>query len=231
MSANSFAFQIDEWTYKDGGHMQESVSYLVLEAGWHTLADGTVIEAGVTSTDHNWKSVSFSSAFGSTPVVLSQVSTRNGGDACTTRQKDITNSGFAVVVQEEEAKGTTSATVNGPHVVENVSWVAISAGSGEAGGLKYQVAVTPDEVTHKDNGISFGQSFTAAPGFFAQMQKFDGWNTAVVRYRSLNASAATVFIEEEQSADSEREPTTESLGWLVIEPGVIRAEAAEAGSF
>jgi hypothetical protein len=50
----SFNVQIQEWSYLDGPHAEETVSYLVAEAGHHVLEDGTIYEAGVVSVDSSW---------------------------------------------------------------------------------------------------------------------------------------------------------------------------------
>jgi hypothetical protein len=223
VTSAGFKFQIDEWDYLDESHTSEAVSWMVVEAGEHTLAGGTVIKAGKVSAGNTWKAVSFPSAFAAAPVVFSQVATVNEASAVCTRQKDVAAGGFSVLVQEEEANGTTSSTVNGPHAAETVCWIAISAGSGAAGTLKFQAAVTAD-VTHADKSIGFSQSFSAAPAFFGQMQIFAGWNTAVVRYRSLSASSATVFVEEEKSMDDEISHAAEAVGWLAIDKGELVAQ-------
>ena len=47
ISSNGFEIQLGKWEYLgEGAHPKESVSYLVVEAGAHTLADGTIVEAG-----------------------------------------------------------------------------------------------------------------------------------------------------------------------------------------
>ena len=46
VTSNSFETQIDEWDYLNPIHSPEVISYMVLEAGQHTLADGTTVLAG-----------------------------------------------------------------------------------------------------------------------------------------------------------------------------------------
>jgi hypothetical protein len=223
VTATGFRFQIDEWDYLDEWHTTETMAWMVMEAGRHALPGGVVIEAGLTSTDGSWASVSFSSSFATAPVVFSQISTRNGGQAATTRQRDVSRSGFAVSVQEEEANGTTN-TENGPHRVETISWVAISPGLGVADALRLQAAKTANEVTSNDHQIDFSQSFSTAPALFSEMQSFHGWNSATIRYDWLSTSDVTVYIHEEQSSDDEINHVEEVVGWLAIETGVISVD-------
>lgn len=223
VAADRFEVQIDEWDYLDGEHVAETVSYLVLEAGRHTLEDGTVIEAGAVSlTDDDFATVGFSSAFDAAPIVLSQVGSTNGGAAVTTRHQGVNANGFQVALQEEEAADQTHAT-------ETVGWVAVAAGSGVSGGQRFEAGVTGDRVTDANASIGFATTFGAAPAFFASMQTFDGSDPATVRYRTLDADSASIFIEEEESQDNEVGHTTENVGFFAIEPGDLIGQSDLGG--
>ncbi|WP_435334577.1 S8 family serine peptidase [Haloarchaeobius sp. TZWWS8] len=210
VQSSSFQFKLEEWNYLDGGHVAETVSYLVLERGVHTLADGRVVEAGTTLTDENADFVSFSAPFDETPVVLSQVQTYDGPDAVVTRVKGITTGGFTVWVAEEEAEG--------PHVVEQVGYVALVEGDADLDGTAMRVATTNDVMTHGWKRVDFGAaSYGAAPVFLAAMQTTDGGDPAGLRYRNLDGDGVEVKVEEEQSADSETSHTSEVVGYTVFE--------------
>lgn len=116
---NSFDYQIEEWAYLDGIHNIEDITYLVLEAGRHRLQDGTAVEAGRAQINHSWAAVNFAAPFNGAPVVLSHCMTRDGSDPVVTRQRDITNSGIEIRLQEEEARA------GGSHVNETIGYVAL----------------------------------------------------------------------------------------------------------
>jgi hypothetical protein len=48
VTRSSFKWQMQEWSYLDGPHTTETISYMIVEEGQHTLYDGTLIEAGKT---------------------------------------------------------------------------------------------------------------------------------------------------------------------------------------
>jgi hypothetical protein len=50
------------------------------------------------------------------------------------------------------------------------------------------------------------------------MQTADGLDTATLRWLDKTTATVTVWIEEEQSLDSETDHTTETLGYLAIGP-------------
>ncbi len=220
VTANSFQVQIDDWDYLSPAHTEETVSYLVIESGRYVLEDGRVLEAGnAVGVDHNFTTVSFDTAFAAAPVVLSQVVTTNGGAAVVTRQQSVGAGSFQLRVQEEQA-------ADGTHAAETLGWVAIEAGSGTLGGQDFQAGTTGDNVTDSVRTINFAQSFAAAPAFFANIRTYDGADPAGLRYQNLGAGSVQIFVEEEQSADTEVAHTDENVGFLAIGVGDLLGQPA-----
>jgi len=119
VTSSSFEYQIEEWDFLDQSHITEDMGYLVLESGSYVLADGTQIDVGALQTDHSWANVFFSATFAASPVTLSQSQTYIGEQAVVTRQRNITNTGFEVRLQEEEGNDNV-------HFVETIGYVAVS---------------------------------------------------------------------------------------------------------
>lgn len=209
VTSNSFKIRAEEWKYLDGNHGLETVHYIVMEAGVHTLPDGTKIEAGTVVTDENWVSVTFTQSFSSKPVTLTQCQTRNGGDPVVTRVKDLTESGFKVRLQEEEAEG--------PHTYETIGYIAIEPGTGINNNNKYEIGRTGNVVTSGWYRIYFSQSFSKAPIFIAWTETFNGGDTIGVRYKDLSSGSVKVCCEEEQSKDWETWHTREVVGYFAFE--------------
>ena len=85
-----FQWQIDEWDYLDGWHKEETVGFLVLEAGTHTLEDGTKIVASATSANADFRSVSLRE-FDASPVVLTQVTSTYDDSPVVSRLRDVSS--------------------------------------------------------------------------------------------------------------------------------------------
>jgi len=217
---DSFEFQLEEWDYLDGSHTTETIHYAVMEAGVHTLPDGTRVEAQNPELSGLYRQVSFSQrAFDTVPIVLSQAQTTNGRQAIVTRHQQMTADGLSIVMIEQERFGA--------HTAETIGYIAIEPGSGTNGGDPYEVRKTDDSVTDETSTISFDEDIGSAPVFLAQIQSYDGSDTANLRYRS-NGNSVYMFIEEERSADRETNHTTETVGYLVFgSEGDIRAETIE----
>jgi len=203
-----YEFKIEEWESLDGPHTTETSGYLALDAGTSTLRGGTTVEAGWVNTNDSFADVSFTQSFPSTPVVLTQAQTVRGGDAVVTRQRGLTAEGTSVRLQESEA--------NGPHTYEAVGYVALEPGTSRLGGDPIEIGRTPGVVTDDWHRIDF-DSWYDSPAFVADLQTYDGTDTAGLRYRNLDGSGVEVRVEEEQSRDTETYHTTETVGYVVAD--------------
>ena len=69
VDATGFEIRIQEWGYLDGSHVVETVSYLAMEAGSYTLADGTRIEAYSVEAEaaSSFESIGFDEGFNVAP--------------------------------------------------------------------------------------------------------------------------------------------------------------------
>ncbi|MCZ6916527.1 MAG: GH25 family lysozyme, partial [Gemmatimonadetes bacterium] len=191
VTPSSFEFQIDEWDYLDGAHVAETMGYLVVEAGVHQLEGGALLQAGTVSADHQFTSVTFREAFGSAPVILSQVQTRNESSAVVTRQRNASASTFEVRLQEEEGS-------DGVHAPETVGYIAVTLGTDVMEGSAFEAALTPDMVGSEWHTLSFAQSYSDAV-LLAGIQTFDGSDPAALRYKNLTSTGAEIKVEEEAS--------------------------------
>ncbi|PIE40354.1 MAG: hypothetical protein CSA51_01330, partial [Gammaproteobacteria bacterium] len=208
----SVEFQIDEWDYLDGIHGQETVNYLVMEAGTYET-NGVTIEAGSLDAVTNVNQTgAFTQGFDTPPVVLATVTSTNETDAVVLRIDNTTASRFTIKLQEQES------TRKEGHVAEEVHYLAMS-GSGEVdtvNGNKLEILSGKTGNSVKHTFYEIGLTASGVPAFFADMQTSDGNDTANVRYQNLGANSVEVNIDEEQSANSELFHTTELIGFVTI---------------
>ena len=222
---DTFSFYVQEAEYRDGRHITESFSYMVVEAGTWQLDDGTIIEVGTVNTNKiaasDWENVSFNGNFAQTPAILSQVQTNNDSEFVRTRQNNANANGFSLAMEEEEALR------NSGHQQETVGWLAMSSSRGEWDGLTYQAGNTGDVVTHDWHELDFG-NFASTPNLLASIATYDGPDASGLRYRDISGAGSNlqIKVEEEQSQDSEIKHTTENISFLAIEGnGSLTAQA------
>ncbi len=211
---DNFSIYLQEPEYRDGTHIQESLSYMVLEAGTWELADGTILEVGTLNTNStttsSWSSIDFEHNFSTTPVILSQVQTNYGIQFVRTRQKSATVAGFELAMEEEELLRPSG------HLTETVGWLAIESGSGNWNGFDYQAGNTGTRIDHTRDTINFEPSFEQVPNFFASLASFRGGDSAGLRYSNLGSSQVQIKVEEDQSLDNEIGHVTEAVDFLAI---------------
>jgi len=213
VTATSAQLQIDEWTYQDGAHGSETVPYLVVEAGQHTLDDGSDLAAGVVSGSTSFTRVTFDEAFDGTPVVLAQVVAGNGA-AVTTRLDNVLSTGFDVRLQTEQGRNDS--------VVASVHWIALDAAVSLAG-VAFSSAGDLS-MTNSGAWLSYGQQLSNQPAMFAQMQSFNDADPATVRRTSANEFGFYGFITEETSVDGETGHASEEIGFAAFNSGTLTGE-------
>ena len=220
---NRFDLVLVEPSNQDGSHAGEEVSYVVFEAGGHTLSDGTYVEAGTVVTNatvgslvtpRTWQSVNFAQTFDNAPAVLSQPQTLHDKSYLDTRQNAITSSGFDVALQQEEAIAT-------PHVTETIGYLALDQGTGSSDGILFEAKLTDAKYSGVAfDSLSFDQHYSAPPIFLASMSTFNGADNAHLRFINLDDDNVLLTVQEDTSRDIEISHTAEGVAYLAIqEPG------------
>jgi hypothetical protein len=213
VTSTGFEFQIKEWDYLDGTHASEQVSWMAIEAGKHTLANGQVVVAGSTTASSAASSVNFgASGFTSKPLVLAQVASENQAAAMTERVGAVGTNGFKLSLEQQEAN-------SGTILPETVHWIALEPGSGTGGGL---IAGTIDPVTNTATTLTLpGTSVTDHFAFLADLQTIRGSDPATLRLSGVMVDGVSILAQEERSADVEGFHAGESVGYVAMDPGLI----------
>ena len=211
IDASGFDLRLQEWGYLDDLHGAERVAYMVMESGSYELADGTRIEARsfTSAAAASYDQKAFVQAFNQPPVVLASIASYNGDDAVCPRLRNVSTTGLEFKLQEQESNSKV-------HAEEQVCYIAWEASVGNLDGVNFEVGSTLDKVTHKDYGVDFSANFSTDPILLATMQTTDGGDTSVSRCATVTSAGFEVFIEEEQSRDTEINHTSEVVGFIAL---------------
>ena len=236
----------------DGAHAAMAVHYLAVEAGEHTLFDGTRIVAGTIDTTleqgknstgtTGWESVTFSSTFSAAPVVLGMIQSLNNetstlpGSASAPWMasviRNVTITGFETALGRAE---TSTGTVG---TAETIGYLAIDAAvsttlsDSVCSDVTLMSVNTGSVVRGWGNSCylqSFGTPFAASPGVVGSLQTRNGGDGGWLRRCSLSTSEVGLTVEEDQSADTERNHTSETVGLLIFERDFVFDSAASLG--
>ena len=154
-------------------------------------------------------SVSFAEPFETIPVVVATVTSFNEYDAVSVRLSDITENGFRLQLQEQQANLKA-------HAIETVSYVAWEPSRGELQGLAYTVNTVNGGMTHEFQPVYFEFSFDKAPVLIAAVQSFNGSDNVVLRCKEKTGAGVCLRLAEEQSSDMETDHLEESVGYIGI---------------
>ncbi|SFL07849.1 Succinylglutamate desuccinylase / Aspartoacylase family protein [Halogranum rubrum] len=209
LTGNTFDARVEEWAYLNDLHLEERAGFVMANPGVYAAEGGNAIEVGRKHVNHEWHSVSFDTAFDSTPVLFAMPQSTVGDDPIIARIQNASRDGFQFRVQEEDA-----GHENEYHYDEMVSWMAFEPGRDSLGSHDYEAKrVTADDSwTHVD----FSRSYQR-PVFLADVMSYNGWNSVTVRWKNLTSSGVDFLLEEEQSDDSETGHAEETVSYLTID--------------
>jgi|GEM_PF-3494458 len=174
----------------------------------YTLEGGSNMVAGYSQRVTNeWKYVRFPITFKATPVVLASIGTNADPTAVAVQVRNVSMQGFELRVREEEI-------ADGAHGNENVSWIAIDPAFNN-GNLKWESG-TLANVNETASSLSFKQSYTGTPLFFASSMTNAQSDPATLRLTNLTSAGVDVLAQEEQSADTEATRVNETIGYLAF---------------
>ncbi len=210
VSNDGFWARIQEWSYLDDRHADELLSWMVMNAGTVQSADGRWLEAGhISSTRRAFRWYQFSAPFAEPPVVLSAVTSNRDETPVISRLRSVTATAMQIGLREEEAADQR-------HASERIDYIAIEPGIGPIGDWLAEVGATPEAVTHHPYSLVFAQPTAEPPLLLAQMQTTNGGDTANLRWSFRSTDAVDVWVDEEQSRDSEVRHTREQVGYLLL---------------
>ena len=217
ITSNSFDLRVDEWDCLDEGHTIETIPYIVIEEGSHTLPNGKTLQAGKVQADHTWQDYTFPQVFNEIPVLLAQCASENDVATLNTRvnHNSTNTTGFRLLLQEADRSS---------HATEDVCWIAIEPGT-QDGADAFEAAVALGNADEVIRTVSFAQSYTD-PVFVGKISSYTGGDPIALRYlaNTLTSNSVDVLGEEEPCSDAELNHNREHVSFLVFE-GVGNIEA------
>jgi len=211
-----------------GAVFAEEVSFLVMEEGVWTI-DGVKVEAQKylsTITDENNSWVGSVRSYGQSyanPVVVGQVMSANDPDWsvfwCQGSSRNAPPSSSALTTGKTVCEDTDTTRAD-----ETVGFIVFEAGHGTIGGVDFEAFVGADTVRGVTNSppyrYTFNSPFGSAPMVaVTTMAGVDGGNggwSYTYGAAPITATTLDLSIDEDQVGDSERNHTTEQVGYVVF---------------
>ena len=228
VTSTGFEIRIQEWDYRDGNHITESLFFMAADAGAYdlTVNDNSgndvdiKVEAGsiaaVTSMCEVFANKNIG-PFVETPIVFTGVSTFNDAAAVTTRNHNVSTSSFDYCMEEEEAADNIHAGEDVHYIVMAPETGATFPIAGVTDSTKTPVEV--GQIFNVNNAWkthTFTNPFGGQPSIVADIQTVNGPDTVSVRIANAKWSATEfdIQLDEEQSLDSETSHVNENIGYI-----------------
>ncbi len=211
-----------------GSVASDNVSWLVVEAGVHTV-NGVQVEAQsytstVTDENNSWvgEPQSLAGSF-TNPVVLGQVMSSNDPDWSVFWDQGTTRQNPPIATALTTGKTVCEDTLL-PRANETVGFVVIEAGHGTLGGIEFEAALGADSVRGVGNAppypYTFSTPFAVAPTVaVTTMAAVDGGNGGWAQVHGPAMASTTTLnlsIDEDTLGDTERAHTPEQVGYVVF---------------
>ncbi|MEM9717992.1 MAG: discoidin domain-containing protein [Bacteroidota bacterium] len=224
LSPSGCQIRLDEWECQDESHGEEQLTYLVLEAGEHTLPNGKKIMAGTIEADLGFDSYAFPNSFSEIPIVLAQAVTENLAEALTIRfQHTQTNlNGFQLKLQEGQGG-------DGIHPLETVAWIAAEPGTFD-GYLPFEIGNSGQFVEEFWEYMPLSQQYDTPPLFLGQISSNYGGDVCELRHRNVQKGRVEVFLQEETCGDAETGHFKEEVHFIAFaKAGYLLGTSSETG--
>lgn len=174
----------------------------------YQLANSSKLLAGVAKrTTSLWKQVKFPTQFAETPLVFAQVVSDVEASAVTFRLRNITTEGFEIRLMGEEDQSKKLD-------IDDIAWLAMEPGTlNDASMLQAGKFISVD---HHEHDYSFENEFPEVPAFIGCVQTCNEVDPFTLRFDHLEEDKVKVFLEEEESGDSETNHADEDVAFLAM---------------
>lgn len=198
------------YTVSDTSGATDEASVSVTIQGITPVARTPIGQSGTVSVSQDsadqWHSVSFDASINDAVVVMGPISFNNN-EAATTRVRDVTDTGFQFQIDEWDY-------LDGVHVAESISWLAVSEGTHQLADGRTIVAGTQDVGVAFMN-VSFGETLNDAV-VLAEVTSVNDSDAVTTRIRSVESDGFQVKLQEEEAQGPH---VRETVSWIALETG------------
>ena len=209
VTEEGFEFQIDEWDYLDGYHLEVEIAWFAGTIGMHQLEDGSTIGLGSVQVESVNRITVETGSFEDQPIIFGQLSGDAEDQSLTHRIDNVAQTEFDLQVQVEEASRTST------QAIEKTSffWAAIDVA--EDSFLFEDVSMSVNH-RYQDTGLTLDDG----ESLFADMQTLSGRDPGVLRYHTNDTGDLSLRIQEERSKDRETHHVDEETALITINEGL-----------
>ncbi len=214
--ANKGPYSVDIWVDEEQSldvetnHTTEVVGYLAI--GERKPTEPLVVEFGELNAGDQWQWVELSQQFVD-PIIIAKLMSADDPEPAILRIKDVSNSGFALRVQEWDY-------LDGAHPLELVGYMVVERGRHQLpNGAWLEAGRRTTDATGAFVGVDYTVPFATDPVVVTAVTSYDGADAVTTRVRNVSASGfETGMIEQESSSHDQ---VAESIDYVAMEPSIV----------
>ena len=217
VNSSNFKWRVHEWGYENGSHGNESVHYMVVDAGHYAFKNGQQLYARdkTNVNEDTFTNVSFPNEM-TNPLFLTQITT--DGTAANAR-----NNGYSVRLQQQENRDQSRSISN-----ETVDAIFMEQGT-VLGYMDFKAGLKTN-VNDNWRTLTYGSdiSFSSSPKVLADVFTYNENDPITLHYRNKSATSIQFTLEEDKSRNTETDHANEEVGWMAFErSGFLIAQDAD----
>ena len=173
---------------------------------YSAVFDTVIGEARTFILNSSVKTINFLRTYSQSPVVIASLNSENEVDQAFVRITSVTTSGFDAFIQE-------SIALDGTHVFENASYIALLPGEWLVGGRYLEVGTGSVDSNYAT--LTFTNVFSSKPIVLSQILTNNEADPAKTRQNNILTGGFDVKIEETDTVDTPH--TFETVGYVASE--------------
>ncbi|WP_414837639.1 LamG domain-containing protein [Candidatus Nanosalina sp. VS9-1] len=191
--------------------------------GLQKLSDVKI--GSLTAASGDWMEINYSNF--ESPVVVATVENTGNGNGLISEVRNVGQSSASIRVCDSDGRGSCQASSG--HIIHYIAVDASSVNSVD--GIEAGTFDISGEFTSTANTVNYQESFSSAPVPFTTVQTVQGTPGVEARISSHGSGSFTGGICQQDSQDAcNGGHTTETVGWIAIEPGNSPIPNSELGT-
>ncbi|MGB6151857.1 MAG: sugar-binding protein, partial [Pricia sp.] len=195
-------------------------AFLVADRPMPPDSGGAFGEVGNSTATHHWTKVVYSNVYENPVVVMGPIGTQ-GGQPTTVTVRNVGGTKFQWRIDEWEY-------LDGPHNLENASYIVAEAGSYRLENGK-KIVAGKTRVTAAWKTVRFDEAFTEVPIILPQIINLKAKQARDVRVRNVTKTSFQMLVQGEEGKRGKVGSFKELVGYIAMEQGA--GEMSGIGNF
>ena len=221
LDTESFQIRLEEDRGRDRSWLNRSHSYE--DITWMAfdpteITPGYGVEAGTVNfkqqSDGRWTNVGLTETYTDTPIVFTQIQSKNGWHVVRDDIQNVTTDGFELRMEEDKGNGT-SGDWDGWHIAEDIAYIAFDSSLDLSDcGMSFGITDVDENWTEVCFNDDCSDYYESTPVVTAEIQSENEADTVQVDLQNITESSFEIRLEELDLAGWDGVHVAEDVAWV-----------------